>query len=69
MKQNNWVGVDCHKETLACYKNGNFKEFKTNQKGYESALKWAGSDAKWTIEGAYWKTIYFLPYQKRLQGL
>lgn len=53
MKQNDWVGVDCHKETLACYKNGKFKEFKTNQKGFESALKWAGNDSKWAVEGAY----------------
>lgn len=53
MKNEKWVGVDCHKETLACYKNGNFKEFKTNEKGYESAVKWAGTDAKWAIEGSY----------------
>jgi len=53
MKKEDWVGVDCHKETLACYKNGNFKEFKTNQKGYESAVKWAGNNAKWAVEGAY----------------
>ena len=49
----NWVGVDTHKETLACYVNGRFKEFKTNQKGFESAVKWAGIDSKWAIEGAY----------------
>jgi transposase len=53
MKQNNWVGVDTHKETLACYKNGKFKEFKTNKNGYESAVKWAGDDSKWAVEGAY----------------
>jgi len=53
MNQTNWVGVDTHKETLACYKNGKFKEFKTNQKGFESAIQWAGSDSKWAIEGAY----------------
>lgn len=49
----NWVGVDTHKETLACYKDGKFKEFKTNEKGFESAVKWAGIDSKWAIEGAY----------------
>jgi transposase len=49
----NWVGVDTHKETLACYVNGKFKEFKTTQKGFESALDWAGKDSKWAIEGAY----------------
>jgi transposase len=51
--ETNWVGVDTHKETLACYKNGRFKEFKTTQNGFESAIKWAGNDSKWAIEGAY----------------
>ena len=49
----NWVGVDTHKETLACYKDGKFKEFKTNKTGFESAIKWAGNDSIWAIEGAY----------------
>lgn len=53
MNQTNWVGVDTHKETIACYKDGKFKEFKTNQKSFESAVKWAGSNSKWAIEGAY----------------
>ena len=53
MNQTNWVGVDTHKETLACYKDGKFKEFKTNKTGFELALKWAGNDSKWAIEGAY----------------
>lgn len=48
----NIVGVDTHKETLACYCNGNFKEFKTNKKGFKEALKWANSNV-WAIEGAY----------------
>jgi transposase len=51
--ETNWVGVDTHKETLACYKNGKFKEFKTTQKDFEKALAWAGQDSKWAIEGAY----------------
>ena len=38
---------------MACYKNGQFKEFKTTQKGFEAAIQWAGSDSKWAIEGAY----------------
>jgi transposase len=53
MNQMNWVGVDTHKETLACYKNGKFQEFKTTQKGFEAAIQWAGNDSKWAIEGAY----------------
>lgn len=53
MNQTNWVGVDTHKETIACYKDGKFKEFKTNQKGFESAIIWAGKDSSWAIEGAY----------------
>lgn len=51
--ETNWVGVDTHKETLACYKDGKFKEFKTTQKDFESAVKWAGNNSKWAIEGAY----------------
>ncbi len=49
----NWVGVDTHKETLACYQDGKFKEFKVNQQGFEAAMRWAGNDSKWAIEGAY----------------
>lgn len=53
MKQTNWVGVDTHKETLACYKEGKFKEFKTNKQGFEAAIQWAGKNVKWAIEGGY----------------
>lgn len=53
MNETNWVGVDTHKNTIACYKNGKFKEFTTNRKGFESAMNWAGKDSKWAIEGAY----------------
>lgn len=49
----NWVGVDTHKETLACYKNGKFKEFKSTEKGFQAAIQWAGKDSLWAIEGAY----------------
>lgn len=52
MNKQNFVGVDTHKDTLACYKQGNFKEFKTTQKGFQEALHWAGK-AKWAVEGAY----------------
>lgn len=55
MKNNisqNIVGVDTHKDTLACYCNGNFKEFKTNPLGFKEAVKWAKSNI-WAIEGAY----------------
>ena len=37
MNKQNFVGVDTHKDTLACYKQGDFKEFKTTQKKSESA--------------------------------
>jgi len=46
------VGVDTHKDTIACYCDGKFKEFKTNTKGFNQAIKWAGK-ANWAIEGAY----------------
>jgi len=52
MKQNNWVGVDTHKNTIACYKNGKFKEFPTTKTGFKKALQWA-DNSKWAIEGAY----------------
>lgn len=49
---NKIVGVDTHKETLACYYDDNFKEFKTTIAGFRQAIKWAGN-ATWAIEGAY----------------
>ena len=52
MKKNCLVGVDTHKDTLACYCNGRFKEFKTTQEGFQEALKWSNSNI-WAIEGAY----------------
>lgn len=52
MKEKNWVGVDTHKNTIACYQNGKFKEFPTTKKGFKKALEWANS-SKWAIEGAY----------------
>lgn len=52
MENTNWVGVDTHKETLACYTGCKFKEFKTTLSGFKKALEWAGN-ANWAIEGAY----------------
>lgn len=52
MENTNWVGVDTHKETLACYTQNKFKEFKTTTNGFQKALEWAGN-ANWAIEGAY----------------
>lgn len=46
------VGVDTHKDTIACYCDGKFKEFKTNPNGFNQAIKWAPK-AHWAIEGAY----------------
>ena len=46
------VGVDTHKDSLACYKENEFKSFPTTSEGFLEALRWAG-DAKWMIEGAY----------------
>lgn len=52
MENTNWVGVDTHKDTLACYRGNSFQEFKTTPQGFEKALQWAGN-ANWAIEGAY----------------
>ena len=35
MQNQKFVGVDCHKNTIACYVNGKFKEFKTDFKGFQ----------------------------------
>lgn len=51
--QKSFVGVDCHKNSIACYVNGKFKEFRTDFKGYKKALEWAGNDVHWCVEGAY----------------
>ena len=53
MEQTKFVGVDCHKNTIACYVNGKFKEFKTDFNGFKKALEWAGKDCSWALEGAY----------------
>ena len=53
MEKTNFVGADCHKNTIACYVNGKFKEFKTNFNGFKKALEWAGQDCSWALEGAY----------------
>lgn len=59
VKQNvavDYVGVDCHKDTIACYINGKFKEFRTDFKGFKKALEWVRKiepDCAWAIEGAY----------------
>lgn len=52
MENTNWVGVDTHKDSLACYTNDKFKEFKTTPTGFLKALQWAGN-AHWAVEGAY----------------
>ena len=52
MKKNCLVGVDTHKDTLACYCDGQFREFKTTHNGFKEALKWSNSNV-WAIEGAY----------------
>ena len=58
MEQTKFVGVDCHKNTIACYVNGKFKEFKTDFKGFKKALEWAGKDCHWALEGAYSTNFY-----------
>lgn len=60
------VGVDTHSDTLACYCDGKFKEFKTNEKGFKEALNWAkdiDKDCVFAIEGAY---CFGLPFSSFL---
>lgn len=61
-EKKSFVGVDCHKNSIACYVNGKFKEFKTDFRGYQKALEWAGKDAHWCIEGAYSYGLSFSTY-------
>ena len=37
LQEKHYVGVDCHKDTIACYINGKFKEFRTDFKGFSKA--------------------------------
>ena len=51
-----FVGVDPHKDSIACFVNGKFKQFKTNPQGFAKALQWVRNiepDSAWAIEGAY----------------
>jgi transposase len=52
MNQPSFVGVDTHKDSLACYVNGQFKQFPTTLKGFKEAVNWT-KGTKWAIEGAY----------------
>lgn len=61
-EKKSFVGVDCHKNSIACYVNGKFKEFRTDFKGYQKALEWAGNDVHWCIEGAYSYGLSFSTY-------
>lgn len=54
MEQTNFVGVDCHKDTIACYINGKFKEFKLILIVLIKLLNGqAKKDCFWALEGAY----------------
>lgn len=56
LQEKHYVGVDCHKDTIACYINGKFKEFRTDFKGFAKALEWVNKiapNSAWAIEGAY----------------
>ena len=62
MNSNHLVGVDTHKDTLACFVNGRFKEFKTTPQGCKQALNWAKSSCC-AVEGAY---CFGLPFSRYL---
>ena len=61
MNLNNLVDVDTHKDTLACFVNCRFKEFKTTPQGFKQAFNRAGSSC-WAIEGAYCFGLSFSIY-------
>jgi hypothetical protein len=62
LEKKSFVGVDCHKNSIACYVNGKFKEFRTDFRGYQKALQWAGDDVHWCIEGLIPMGYLFLPF-------
>lgn len=47
------VGVDTHKNTLACYCDGKFREFSTTELGFKQAMNWAGKNVVYAVEGSY----------------
>lgn len=53
MQERKIVGVDTHKNTLACYCDGKFREFKTTAKSYQQIIEWAGNDVSYAVEGSY----------------
>ena len=61
-----FVGVDCHKDSIACFVNNKFKEFRTDFKGFKKALEWVEKQNlqyAWALEGAY---SYGLSFSKFL---
>jgi hypothetical protein len=48
-----FVGVDCHKNTLACYQDNRFQEFPNTKEGFKAATQWASKGSSWALEGAY----------------
>ncbi len=62
MNEKIFVGVDCHKKTIACYVNGKFKEVSTTTNGFKQALKWAPKYCCWAIEGAYHYGLTFATF-------
>ena len=52
MKTKKIVGVDTHKNTLACYCDGKFKEFSA-KKDFNKIVSWAGNNAVFAVEGSY----------------
>ena len=61
-----FVGVDCHKDSIACFVNNKFKEFRTDFRGFKKALEWVEKQDlqyAWALEGAY---SYGLSFSKFL---
>ncbi len=63
LKEKHYVGVDCHKDTIACYINGKFKEFKTDFKGFTKALDWVRKIEPKSLSFLWWTFTYDItPY-------
>ena len=53
-----FVGVDCHKDSIACFVNNKFKEFRTDFKGFKKALEWVEKQNDHNLEHTLYHTKF-----------
>ena len=50
------VGVDTHKNPLACYCDGKFKEFNA-KKDFHKIVNWTGNDVAFAVEASQFLSV------------